>query len=157
MPDPLTGEDRDGLTTEDLVQDVRDVLGCAAQPLTGREVGILVGADPTAALEQLREAGEVRRNREGYRLAPVPRRREGGAVTRRSVPGEHDDLVREVVWRAGPGGLTLTEIAEASELRRRVVENTVHRLRNQGHLTIYRGDARPRRYVKSEEEADGSR
>lgn len=64
----------------------------------------------------------------------------------RSMPGEHSDTVSEAIERAGPNGTDLFELEASTGIRKRVLENVVWHLENQGRA--YRLASRPRlRYV----------
>lgn len=130
-------------------QDIRDVLGNAGQPLTHREITLASGAPRTTVRDVLRrmlESGEIEQtDGERYRMvnegATPEQTREPG---NRSQVGEHDQVVLAAVVAAGEFGLTITEVATQTGLRRRICENTLFRLEvKYGDLVSV---GRPKRY-----------
>jgi hypothetical protein len=62
-----------------------------------------------------------------------------------SLPGEHDDAVQQAIVQAGPTGVELVDLEQATGLRYRVLHNVTYRLEQQGRA--YRISNRPVRYV----------
>jgi hypothetical protein len=62
-----------------------------------------------------------------------------------SLPGEHDDTVEATIVQAGPQGIELVDLEQATGLRYRVLHNVTWRLEQQGR--VYRVSNRPVRYV----------
>lgn len=62
-----------------------------------------------------------------------------------SLPGEHDDTVEAAIIQAGPSGMELVDLEQATGLRYRVVHNVTYRLEQQGRA--FRVSSRPVRYV----------
>lgn len=133
-------------------QDIRDVLATAAHPLSQREVGILSQAPRSTVRDVLRRmvsSGEIEEPQEGtYRMVnegATARAREAGGGDARSGIGEHDQAaLRAVLEHGGDLGLTISEVAQITGLRRRVCENTLWRLEVRYGDLESRG--RPKRY-----------
>lgn len=130
-------------------QDIRDVLGNAGQPLTHREVTLASGVARSTVRDVLRrmlDAGEIQQTGDGERYTMV---NEGAAVEtaeagKRSQVGEHDQTVLAAVLAAGDFGLTITEVATQTGIRRRICENVLFRLEvRYGDLVSV---GRPKRY-----------
>lgn len=97
-------------------------------------------------LRRMLESGEIEQtDGERYRMvnegATPEQTREPG---NRSQVGEHDQVVLAAVVAAGEFGLTITEVATQTGLRRRICENTLFRLEvKYGDLVSV---GRPKRY-----------
>jgi len=62
-----------------------------------------------------------------------------------SLPGEHDDAVNAAIAQAGPPGIELGDLVQATGLRYRILHNVTWRLEQQGRA--FRVSHRPVRYV----------
>jgi hypothetical protein len=51
-----------------------------------------------------------------------------------SLPGEHDDSVEAAIVPAGPDGIELVDLEQATGLRYRVLHNVTWRLEQQGRV-----------------------
>jgi hypothetical protein len=76
---------------------------------------------------------------------PEVRMTSSGPDHQPSLVGEHDDAVEAAIVQAGPLGVELVDLEQATRLRYRVLHNVTYRLEQQGRA--FRISNRPVRYV----------